>query len=226
MRVQAVCFDYGGTLDGEGSHWLVRFLHCYEDAGVRLPFERFRDAFDYATHCGYADPRVSGLDLQALIEFHVARQMERLGVEDLRVAARVVTAFVHASRSALEDSRVVLERLHRRVALGVVSNFYGNVARVLRDAGVAPLLAAIVDSARVGVSKPNPAIFTLAVRRLGCEPGAALHVGDSFEKDIVGARAAGLRTAWLTGAGEGPCPAPELVDIRLSRLAELEAVVE
>jgi HAD superfamily hydrolase (TIGR01509 family) len=218
-------FDYGGTLDGPASHWLPRFLQLYRDAGVELTFERFREAFDHATRCGYHDPTVATFDLQQLVEFHVARQLEHLGLTTAGLATQVVRAFVRGSRSALADSRAVLGRLHGRVALGVVSNFYGNVERILDDAGFAVLLDAVVDSARVGVSKPDPAIFALALEQLDCEPAEVLYVGDSFEKDVVGARGAGLRTAWLVGPVDPPCPAPELVDVRLRALAEVEALV-
>ncbi len=225
MLVRAVLFDFGGTLDGGGVHWLERFVQLYRDAGLALSFDRVRDAFDYATHCAYTDPAVADLRLQPLIEFHVARQLERLGLDDESVAARVIVAFVDGARARLAESRTVLERLRRRVALGVVSNFYGNVDCLLDEAGIAPLLTTIVDSTRVGVSKPDPEIFALAVRQLGCEPAAVLYVGDSFEKDVVAAHAAGLRTAWLVGENERPCPLPELVDVRLRRLADLDAVI-
>jgi putative hydrolase of the HAD superfamily len=226
MKLRAVCFDYGGTLDGPGSHWLPRFFELYQQAGVGLPFERFRAAFDHATRCGYADSRVSTMGLEALIEFHVARQLEHLELRHAGLAERVVTAFVTASRTALAESRAVLERLRARVALGVISNFYGNVDRILDEAGIGPSLTAIIDSNRVGVSKPDPAIFALAMQRLGCQPAETLHVGDSFEKDVVAARAAGLRTAWLVGTVERPCAAPELVDVRLRCLADVESVIE
>jgi len=226
MKVRAACFDYGGTLDGPGSHWLPRFHQLYRDAGVVLPFERFRAAFDHATRCGYADVRVAAMDLTALIEFHVARQLEHLDVRNPALAARVADAFVTRSRAALAESRDVLDRLRHRVALGVISNFYGNVDRILDEAGIGPWLAVVIDSNRVGVSKPDPAIFALAVRRLGCAPAETLYVGDSFEKDVVAARTAGLRSAWLVGAVEQPCRAPELVDVRLRALADVEAVIE
>jgi HAD superfamily hydrolase (TIGR01549 family) len=125
-------------------------------------------------------------------------------VRDAGLAERVTTAFVAASRAGLAESRVILEHLRRRVALGVVSNFYGNVGRLLEEANIAPLLASIIDSTRVGVSKPDPEIFALAVRQIGCDPGNTLYVGDSFEKDVVGAHAAGLRTAWLVGMASVP----------------------
>ena len=226
MRLRAILFDYGGTLDGNGVHWLDRFLHLYQQAGLALSFERFRPAFDHATQCGYAEPLAAGFDLQELARFHVARQLEHLQIRDAALTEAVASAFVAATRAALAESRAVLQRLRPRVALGVISNFYGNLDRILEEAGMTPLLSAVIDSARVGVSKPDAQIFRLAVCRVGCQPADALYVGDSFEKDIVAAHAAGLRTAWLVGPAERPCCAPECVDVRVRRLAELEALLE
>ncbi|MFI5364062.1 MAG: HAD family hydrolase [Candidatus Binatia bacterium] len=226
MRLRAICFDYGGTLDDVGGvHWLPRFAALYQRAGLHLPFEQVRDAFDHATHCAYTEPGVSALRLQALIEFHVARQMERLQLRDTAVATAVVDGFVRNSRVGLEASRSVLKRLRGRVSLGVISNFYGNVKRILEDAQIAPLLDAVVDSTCVRLSKPDPQIFALAVQQFGCAPAEVLYVGDSFEKDVVGARRAGLRTAWFVGAGARLCSAPEMVDVRLRSLGDLDAIV-
>lgn len=221
--IRGILFDYGGTLDG-GVHWLERFAQVYRAAGVPLEFERLRAAFDYATSRAYADSALAGYGLQALIEYHVARQFEHLGLTHV-AGPTIVTEFVRASRVGLEESRAILSRLHPHVALGVISNFYGNVERILHDAQLGPLLSTVVDSAVVGVRKPDPAIFGIAVHRLGCEPGEVLYVGDSFEKDMVGAHAAGLRTGWLIGPRERPCPRPECVDVRLRQLADLEPLV-
>jgi HAD superfamily hydrolase (TIGR01549 family) len=225
MALRALLFDYGGTLDGAGSHWLDRFLAFYREAGLDLSFEQFRGAFDHATRCAYADPQVAALDLEATVDFHIRHHLEFLDLTTTDVAARVRRAFVTQCRRDLEESRRILERLRQRASLGVISNFYGNLERLLRDAGIAPLLAVIVDSARVGVSKPDPAIFALALQRLGCLPQEAMYVGDSFDKDMVGAHAAGLRTAWLVGTVERSCANPAIVDVRLRRLADLESVL-
>ena len=166
------------------------------------------------------------MGLRDLAEFHVARQFEHLGISDPQRAADILAVFLDDAWAALDQSREVLERLQEHYSLGVISNFYGNVDRVLAEAGIAPLLATIIDSNRVGVSKPEPGIFRLALDDLGCSAADVLYVGDSFEKDVVGARRAGLRSAWLVGEADRPCPAPELVDIRLRRLTDLETMIE
>lgn len=81
-----------------------------------------------------------------------------------------------------------VEALRRRgLSLAVVANW--DISLVGR---LAPLGLPVVTSAETGVAKPDPAIFRLALERLGVDPGRALHVGDS-DADAEGARAAGMR---------------------------------
>lgn len=225
MLVEAICFDFGGTLDGPADHWLPRFARLYAQAGMQVPFDDLRAAFGHATRSGYRERRVASMSLGELTRFHLQCQFEHLGIHNPVVLGELADTFLADARSALTESREVLQRLHRRFSLGVISNFYGNVDRVLEEAGIAPLLATIIDSNRVGVSKPDPAIFQLALDDLGCSAAQVLYVGDSFEKDVVGARGAGMRSAWLVGSQEPGCAAPDLVDVRLRSLAELEAVL-
>jgi putative hydrolase of the HAD superfamily len=86
------------------------------------------------------------------------------------------------------------------VALAIVSNAEGTVERQLRDLGVCQLgsgpgvaMAAIVDSDVVGVAKPDPRIFRIALAAAGARPERAAHVGDMLSTDVAGARAAGVR---------------------------------
>jgi putative hydrolase of the HAD superfamily len=83
--------------------------------------------------------------------------------------------------------------------------------------GLASAFDLMIDSTEVGVEKPDGGIFALTLQRLGVAPGAALHVGDFFHIDVVGARAAGLH-AWLidsAGLYEGyDCPRfPDLTGV-------------
>jgi putative hydrolase of the HAD superfamily len=109
--------------------------------------------------------------------------------------------------------------------MGVVSNSDGTVQAELRRLGVcyapdapeapdqrnnldAIPVGVVVDSAVVGVAKPDPAIFSIALDALGVPAsGAVLHVGDSLRYDVAGARAAGLEPVHLDP--HGFCPAPD-----------------
>ena len=100
----------------------------------------------------------------------------------------------------------VRERTHEALArlraaglrLGVVSNSDGRVEQALDAAGLRDYFDVVVDSALVGVEKPDPAIFRAALDALGVAPEEALYVGDLYEVDVVGARAAGIEAVLLT----------------------------
>lgn len=81
----------------------------------------------------------------------------------------------------------------------LVSNFYGNIHQVLDEFDLDGLFDSIIESAVVGVRKPDPAIFTLGVKALGMAAEDTVVVGDSYTKDIVPAHAAGCQTVWFKG---------------------------
>jgi putative hydrolase of the HAD superfamily len=220
--LRAILFDLGGTLDGPGVPWVERFAAAYRAAGIDLPPDRINEAVGFGTRQAYRTPQVAGFGLRQTVTFHVTNQFAHLGIENARAADAIGARFVTETEQALADSRALLARWGRRFALGVVSNFYGNAARILDAAQLAPLLGAIIDSSVVGVSKPDPRIFELALDRLHVRAADALFVGDSLSQDITPARTAGLRTAWLHGAHTA---SPDAADVLLRSLSDLDAVL-
>lgn len=108
-----------------------------------------------------------------------------------------------------------------------MSNSDGTASTKLRRLGIAQVgpgpgvpVAAVIDSAVVGVAKPDPAIFGPALKALGVGAAAAVYVGDSAAYDVAGARAAGLRPLHLDPFGQ--CRAPADHD----HVASLDDVVE
>ena len=106
-----------------------------------------------------------------------------------------------AARSCIDEARPMLEGLHERYPMMLVSNFYGNIDEVLRDYGIRHLFKGIIESAVVGVRKPNPTLFRLGVDALELEPHEVLVVGDSLRKDIEPAEKLGCHVLWLKGKG-------------------------
>jgi FMN phosphatase YigB (HAD superfamily) len=81
--------------------------------------------------------------------------------------------------------------------LGVVSNADGRIDRFLEHAGLLPFLDFVVDSGVVGVEKPDPRIFHIACQQAGVQPAEAVHVGDFYDIDVVGARSYGVNALLL-----------------------------
>jgi putative hydrolase of the HAD superfamily len=101
----------------------------------------------------------------------------------------------------------------------VVSNSDGRVEEALVAAGLRDCFDVVLDSALVGVEKPDPAIFRAALAALGVAPDEALYVGDLYDVDVVGARAAGMEAVLLVPDAAGPGPGPDCR--RISSLAVL-----
>ncbi len=85
----------------------------------------------------------------------------------------------------------------RGIPVGILSNSEGRLAELIDEIGWRAPFTVIVDSGRVGVAKPDRAIFDHAARALGVAPAEVVHIGDSRSADIDGARAAGMRAIWF-----------------------------
>ena len=225
FRCRAILFDFGGTLDSDGEHWLDRFYELYEQTGFDLPRDQIKRAFYNADQLCCSDPQVIPMGLRSLMKHHVSLQFAALNLKDLSKEEEIVDRFCVKTERALKRNANLLKRLKQVYRLGVISNFYGNVATLCEEAGLTDSLDVILDSIAIGVSKPDPEIFRIALRKFKVVPSQAIFVGDSYERDIIPARQLGVRTIWLKGPNpripENAGPA----DFEISSLMELEAIV-
>ncbi|CAN5391643.1 hypothetical protein BH11MYX1_BH11MYX1_57570 [soil metagenome] len=85
----------------------------------------------------------------------------------------------------------------RGVRTAVLSNSEGGLASLLDEIGIADAFEVIVDSGRIGIEKPDPAIFAYTLAQLGgARDAPAIHIGDSWSADVAGALASGWRAIW------------------------------
>ena len=102
-----------------------------------------------------------------------------------------------------DDVLPALETLSARGhKLGVVSNWDERLRPLLGRLGLDRFFSEVIISCEVGAAKPDSRIFRAAAEKLAVEPGAILHVGDSLEADVQGARKAGWEAIELRRAGE------------------------
>ena len=200
-KPEAVIFDAGGTLVLIDPDRFNSFI-----AGWKLPAVepgRLIDAH-YRAMSDYADRLAGGEHLA------FGWWVERFfGLAGLPIPADMAEAFhggrgmwhhpVPGAMEAVQDLRA------RDYRVAVVSNSDGTVAEALNMAGFGGVFEVVVDSTDVGVSKPDPAIFAMALRRLGLPADQAWYVGDSHFHDLGGAKAAGLAASVLIDPlGRGP----------------------
>lgn len=150
--------------------------------------------------------------------------LERMLRESDEDVALVPSAFeaYFAARCQVEhyaDTEAALERLAARLPLAAISNGNACLVRI----GLAERFAFQLGAREHGAAKPAASIFHAACERLRLRPDEVLHVGDDPGLDVVGARDAGLRAAWINRDGRAwdhPQAAPELIFRHLGELAD------
>lgn len=203
--IKGIIFDYGGTIDSRGVHWSEVLWAGWQHAGIGVSKEQFREAYVHAERELAKRPIILPEDnFLELLRKKVRIELEFLGINDENSTEKIARYCYDAARECVEESRPVLEALSANYPLVLVSNFYGNVAAVLADFDLLRYFPKIIESAVVGVRKPDPAIFQLGVDALGLPANNVLVVGDSLRKDILPAESIGCHTAWIKGKGWTP----------------------
>ena len=208
--IKGYIFDYGGTLDTGGQHWGKVLWHAYERCQVPVSEPQFREAYVYAERTLGKNPIIQpDFTFHDTLATKVRLEMEYLKTPDY--IDRVVEDLYAQTQAETSRSREVLLQLKEHYPMVLVSNFYGNIATVLQEFRLDGIFQHIVESAVVGVRKPDPRIFTLGVEALGLNPEEVVVVGDSMDKDIVPAKQAGCQTVWFKGEGWTDDPEDESI---------------
>ena len=120
-----------------------------------------------------------------------------------------------------DDVLPTLDALQGDYAMGLLSN--GNTYP--ERCGLGGYFQFVIFAQDYGIQKPDPQLFEIAIRRAGCTKRQLLHVGDSFENDIIGAKQAGIRSVWLNRQGINN-EAGQQPDFEISSLRELTKILE
>ncbi len=225
-RLDAVVFDAGGTLVRLDFEWIAEQVG---ELGVRLDAAALRRAEiagrrAYDSSRGHArrpgephPPLGTRGDTRAYLGGMLAAA--GLGPPLLepaldRLLARQIEHGLWTR--AMEGARATIDALGGQgLRLACVSNSDGRAEWHLEHCGVREGLEFVVDSQLVGIEKPDPAIFRIALSRLGVKPEHALYVGDIRSVDEVGSRAAGMHFVLLDPYGD-------YGDANVAALARLE----
>jgi putative hydrolase of the HAD superfamily len=206
---RAVLFDAGHTLvtirPSTGHHYAAA---AREIAGFDAPAEDYEAAFgrvmDAAMHDVFAPAPPGEID-DALEHRRWQRFSDLLfremGVLDHRDALwqRLFRVFTDRENwIPYKDTFPAIEALRARgLKLAIVSNWSTHITPILHHRGLIEPFDAVIGSCHVGVEKPHPEIFRLALDALGVDAAEAIHVGDNPFADVVGARNAGIRPLLL-----------------------------
>ncbi len=196
-RIRAALFDAGGTLVRLDFEWMAaelgRLGHALEAAALRHAEAEGRRRFDESDRTRI-EPYFEGM----LAAAGAPHELWPRALESWWARQRTVGLWarpMEGAREALAGARAAGLRV------AVISNSDGRAEQHLVDCGLRDLVELVVDSHQVGVEKPDPRIFHIALEWLGVAPDQAVYVGDLRSVDGGGARAAGVHFVLVDGSG-------------------------
>jgi putative hydrolase of the HAD superfamily len=202
--VRAVLFDLDDTLfDHRASaatalRLLQQAHECFRD----VPFDEFEREHSRLLEALHPEVVLGRLGLDEARCERFRRLFDRFGVDADPVrcdtAARMYRSEYLDARRAMAGAGALLAAVRARAPVGIVSNnIRQEQSEKLEHIGLAPHVDVLIVSEEAGVSKPDPAIFVMALDALGAQASDAVMVGDSWSADVMGARAAGIRAVWF-----------------------------
>jgi putative hydrolase of the HAD superfamily len=238
MRYSLVCLDAGFTLLAPRRTLAQTLAGVLEQRGHPVSTDEIHRAWEVADRWFWDeyhrpenetwghDDRIE----QTWREYHTV-MLEEIGYRDRShdfLDAILASQFAPDSWELYPDVEPALSSLRQLPGLqvAVVSDWGSSLHGLLAGLGLDRYLDFVLASGAVGVSKPNPAFFRIALERAGVEPAEALMVGDSLRADVQGAQAAGMDGVLLVRP-EGAAQTDQLIEDvpRIASLAELPRLV-
>ena len=228
--IKAVFFDWFHTLAQFEPPRFQLYRQAFQESGIELPPDEVRRGVLLADQYFFGENAKSSVnerspEEQARVYLRYPKTiLAEAGVDasaDLpqKILERVRELFKGVGFALFDDVLSNLKALKQRgLILGLLTNLDTDVASICRKLGLEPYLDFVVTSGEVGADKPNPPIFLAALDRAGVNASEAVHVGDQYRFDVVGARGVGIKPVLIDRYDEYPevsdCP-------RIRSLAEL-----
>ncbi|MFD2556469.1 HAD family hydrolase [Sphingobacterium tabacisoli] len=202
---KGLIFDYGGTLDSNGQHWASVIQDAYQKSGIYIETPLYQEAYIYAERKMATEPSIlSDYAFKRVLELKIATQFEFLENKGTKIDKGKIFLISQLAddlaRYYVQKSESFLKALYGSIPMVIVSNFYGNLQAVLRDFNIDQYFDTVIESAVVGLRKPDSGIFQLGIDFLKQPAEQILVVGDSYHKDILPAKRCGCQTMWIKGA--------------------------
>ena len=211
--LKGIIFDYGGTIDTDAMHWSEVIWNGYLHHGVKVSKDVYRLAYVHGERSLAKFPLIKPehnfhdllkikLNIQTsfLVDAKMWMGMDKKEEKRIRISDEIADFCYQFVLNNLKKSRTILKLLSAQFPLVLVSNFYGNIQTILDDFDL-NYFKSVIESAVVGIRKPDPRIFQMGAEALNLNPEEVVVVGDAYDKDILPASSLGCQTVWMKGIG-------------------------
>ncbi|MFC1899116.1 HAD family hydrolase [Chloroflexota bacterium] len=207
--IRAVFFDWFYTLAHFEPQRHLLYKQAFSEVGIDLPPEKIvrsmliTDEYFYAENTKSAVAKRSPEEqLEVYLHYPLAiladAAIDTPEDTSIKILKVVQESFKGTSFALFDDVLPALKLLRKRgLTTGLITNLNRDMPSICRELGLDEYLDFIVTSAEAGVDKPDPTIFTAALKKAGLKAREAVHVGDQYQIDVVGARGVGINPVFI-----------------------------
>lgn len=237
-KITTVFLDMGSTLSRLQPGWKEIYHQVFQKAGLELPLDEVEAAVSYSwSIVGQQDPTaeyITTLEYNRQWQREVEeRVMERLQIQPTvreDIFWQIIEAFESPASYALyPETLTVLDRLQKKgYRLAIISNWSWHLPELCDALNITGYFEKIFTSARIGYAKPHPQIFQRALQEMNITAEQAIHIGDSYSADVVGASEQGIKPLWLVRPEEFPLyeENPDRTIRPAARIANLHGILD
>jgi putative hydrolase of the HAD superfamily len=203
-KYKAVFFDFGDTIAFNNQTFPESMYRILQSIGIKISKDRLKEAILNTDYSEMRKERMKACGKEDYRNFRIKyyrRVLNLLGYPDIdmRYAEFLhnMISFYHSSYLKPEALYVLSTLKAEGFILGIVSNFSHALPRICDELKITDIFDFITYSDSVGYEKPSPQIFEEALEKAGVKPEEVIHVGDSYDADVLGARAVGITPVLL-----------------------------
>ena len=202
--IKAVFFDWFNTLAHFDPPREVLYSQAFEQFGIELsPKETIRGILTADRHYfeenAKSPVRERNPQEQLEVYIHYPKTiLAQAGIEvaeevPIKIIQTVVQQYKEMRFALFDDVLSTLKTLkEQKLTLGLLTNLDRDMKPICQELGLEPYINFTVTSGEAGADKPEPPIFQAALRQAGVEAAEAVHVGDQYKLDVIGARGVGI----------------------------------
>ncbi len=221
LKVKWVLFDFGGCLDSDGVHSRTLFYNEFQELGLNSSKTEFQEAYSFS------DKKV--IEESLIVDSHLLEMNQKmcfyigefLKISDNNLIDMAAMAITNVQANYLIRNKNILSDFSQHYKLGIISNFSGNLVKILQEFELDSYFTFVLDSYHVGFTKPDPRIFKIALEKCQADSSEIVFIGDNIDRDVFPAKALGINTILISAT-----EANSAADYTLNSVEGLRSVIQ
>lgn len=207
LLVKDVFFDLDHTLWDFDKNSMLAFKRVFKKFEIEIEFDSFIEVYEPINLVYWKMYREEKVTKEALRRGRLIDSFQKFNIEySVQKIDEMADSYIEElpfDNHLFDGTLAILDYLTVRYQLHIITNGFEEVQyKKLKNSGIYHYFSTITTSEEVGVKKPNPKVFKMALKKANASPNQSIMIGDSFEADILGAKNIGMNTLFYNYRNE------------------------